>query len=176
MASQVEPGMPPASQDLAEVSAELEEFSQPEDVQIQHPLSGSLGQVIALLGYNMSPASVRVGGRLDITLWWEVLAKMDRDYSVFIHVVGPDDRIWGSEDRLLRQLRDGGYPTSNWQVGEVVRGQYGLELPLDMPAGEYRVKAGLYYWETGERLPIRDENGQRIRGDAILLQSINVDE
>jgi hypothetical protein len=28
---------------------------------------------------------------------------------------------------------------------------------------------GVYYWQTGERLPVWDEYGQRVADDAILL-------
>jgi len=172
----VEPGMPPASQDLGEVCAELEQFSDSEEMQIQHAVWRSLAQAIAFLGYHMDPTSVRAGGTVDIALWWQALAEMDRDYSVFIHMVGQDDRIWAQTDRLLRQGGRRGCPTSSWIAGKTVREEYQLELPPDIPAGEYTVKTGVYSWGTGERLPVRDENGQRAAEDAILLRTIIVNE
>ncbi|MGB3062613.1 MAG: hypothetical protein WBE17_23025, partial [Anaerolineae bacterium] len=36
-------------------------------------------------------------------------------------------------------LASAGYPSSQWQPGEIVRGQLDLTLPADLPAGVYRV-------------------------------------
>ena len=133
----------------------------------------SLGDVVAFVGYDIQPGSVGAGGTVDITLWWQALAEMDRDYTVFIHVLGPDDRIWAQQDKLLQH---GGRPTSIWEEGEIAGEWYKLELPADTPPGEYVVKVGIYYWETGERLPVWDENGQRVADDAILLEPITATE
>ena len=143
------------------------------EVDIQHPLWRSLGGVLAFLGFNIEPRSVRAGGTLDVTLWWQALDEMDRDYTVFIHIVDEDDGIWAQQDRVLQH---GDYPTSTWLLGETVRAEYELELPSDTPPGEYIVKAGIYYWETGERLPVWDENGERVEDDAVLLEPIVVSQ
>jgi hypothetical protein len=98
---------------------------------------------------------------------------MDRDYTAFIHVVGANDQLWAQHDRLLQH---GDYPTSTWLVGEMVRDEHQLQLSPDTPPGEYIVKAGIYYWETGERLPVWDKNGQRVADDAVLLGQVTVKE
>ena len=137
----------------------------------RNPLWRNLGEIIAFVGYNIYPASVRVGEPVHVTLWCQALAEMDRDYSVFLHVVGPDGRIWAQQDKLL-QHND--RPTSTWEMGKIVREEYELELPPDTPPGEYIVNTGIYYPETGERLPAWDESGQRLPEDAIVLQHITV--
>ena len=171
MASQVKPDTRRASRHLTRTRAELEQLSYATDEDIQHPLWRSVGLQVALLGYDLDPRSVRAGGTLDLTLWWQGLAEMDRDYTAFIHVVGPDDRIWAQQDILLK---DGAHPTSTWQLGQTVREEYELQLPPDTPSGEYVVKAGIYYWETGERLPVWDGSGQRVEHDMITLASVTV--
>jgi hypothetical protein len=128
---------------------------------------------VALLGYDIHQNSVESGDTLGLTLWWQALAKMDRDYSLFIHLVDQDDRIWAQQDELL-QYDD--LPTSSWEVGEIAEGFYQLETDPHIPAGEYTVKLGIYYWETGERLPVWDERGERLSGDSVLLGTIGVSQ
>ena len=170
MAEQVRPQSPVASRDLSGALAELEQLCQVTGA-MQHPLWRNLGDVVTFLGYDIHPASIRAGASLAVTLWWQAADRMDRDYTVFIHLVGEDDRIWAQQDRVLQH---GDEPISTWLPGETAREQYSLELPPDTPPGEYIVKTGIYYWETGERLPVWDESGQQLPEDAIVLQHIDV--
>jgi len=174
MAAGVKPPGPQASRDLAERYAELDHLSHPEDAQIQHPLWHSLGDVIALLGYGIGSTNVQAGDTVHISLYWEALAGMDRDYTAFVHIVGSDDRLRAQEDRLLGQVSRGGYLTSTWRVEETVREDFELVLPPDTPPGEYVIKTGIYYWRTGERLPVRDEGGWTATEGSIVLESIVV--
>lgn len=162
----IDPSNEPAQERLEQLSsAAIEEMG--------HPLWRSVGELIAFLGYSISSRSVGAGEPVQITLWWQAVGKMDRDYTVFVHVAGPDDRLVAQHDRLLRY---GNSATSAWEVGETVREWHELELAPNTPPGEYIVKTGIYYWQTGERLPVSDESGQRLADDAILLTSIAVNE
>lgn len=168
LASSVMPHDPQASADLASAYSELKPFLDIEDLE---PLS--VGHVLAPLGYNVHPRSVPGGATLYMTLWWQTMGKMDRDYTVFIHLLGSDDRLWAQQDRLLQY---DGRPTSTWDLGGVVSDEYELRLPSNTPPGQYTIKTGIYYWSTGERLPVLDENGQRVAGDTISLGSVTVRE
>ncbi len=131
----------------------------------------NLGQVLAFLAHDVRPRRLPAGETLHVTLFWQALGDMDRDYSAFIHVVGDDDRIWAQQDAMLQH---GDYPTSSWNIGQTVKGEYELQLAQGTPPGEYTVKAGVYYWETGERLPVWDESGQRLPGDTMVLDHIRI--
>ena len=65
-------------------------------------------------------------------------------------------------------------PTSAWRVGLVVKDEYEVQLPRDIQPGDHGLTVGVYYWETGQRLPMWDEQGQREPGDAIVLRVISV--
>ncbi len=54
--------------------------------------------------------------------------------------------------------------------------EFQLHLPPDIPPGEHTFKVGVYYWETGERLLVGEENGQRAVDDTVLLDTITVAE
>jgi 4-amino-4-deoxy-L-arabinose transferase-like glycosyltransferase len=133
----------------------------------------SLGQSLQLLGHYGVPSSIEPGQTIYLRLWWGASTEVDKDYTVFIHLVGPDNRIWAQEDRLLRSA---GHPSSKWQVGDIAKQRYRLVLPPEAPPGDYTVKTGVYYWETGERLPVWNENGERVAGDAISLEAMTANE
>jgi hypothetical protein len=56
---------------------------------IQHPIGVDLGGQMRLLGYDLVQPQVRPGGQLELTLYWEILAPMERDWSVFVHLNDP---------------------------------------------------------------------------------------
>ena len=140
-------------------------------VSIEHPARLNVGNVISLLGSTSSTTNARPGAIVGLTLWWQALAGMDKDYTAFIHVVGDDDRVWAQQDAMLQH---GDYPTSSWEVGQTVKVEYELQLAPGAPPGEYIVKAGVYYWESGERLPVWDESGQRLPEDTLVLDHISI--
>lgn len=134
--------------------------------QPQHPLRARFGDAIELYGYDLWPETVRPGEELTLRLYWRATAPVDRDYTAFTQLLTPDDRIVGQHDRKL-----GGdlYPTSRWPVGEPVRETYKLRVASDAPPGPYRLIAGVYLRETGERLPVR---GDRAHGDYVLVMEV----
>jgi hypothetical protein len=105
---------------------------------------------------------------LNLTLWWETTAKMNNDYTAFVHLVDRRGRILVQEDRLLLQ---GELPTSSWRVGDIVKEEYRLPLGPDVAPIDYLIRVGVYYWQTGERLPARDEQGRRLPDDTIVLKT-----
>ena len=54
---------------------------------------------------------------------------------------------------------NGDYPTDWWSPGETIVD----ERPLTLPPEADRVTIGLYRLADGARLPIVDQNGQRVR-------------
>jgi len=152
--------------DLAAVRAQL----QP-SVDVQ--LAGiTLGEALSLPGYAVRPASLKAGETVSVTLWWQTRVRMDRDYTAFVHILRPEGQVLAQEDRLLQS---GVRPTSKWRINELARDEYELSLPADAEPGQYYVAAGVYFWETGERLAAWDAEGQRIPNDTIILGSITVD-
>jgi hypothetical protein len=141
--------------------------------EIPHHLLRSMAGEITLLGYDVSPATFQAGVSIRVTLWWQALSKMDRDYTAFAHLTGPEGRLCAQYDSLLV---DGGQSTSAWPLGLLVRDDYQLHVPLDAPAGDYWLTTGVYYWETGERLPVWDEQGRTEAGDALVLPTITLSE
>ena len=96
---------------------------------------------------------------------------MDRDYTVFVHLLREGDQIWARADR---QPQDGAAPTSTWDKGQIVVDTYELAIAPDAPPDVYEVEVGLYLAETGERLDLLDQEG-RLMGNRILLSKVRVE-
>ena len=126
-----------------------------------------MGNKISLLGYNLE-SGFRPGDGIHLTLFWQTLEEMDQDYTVFTHLIDEKQDIWGQKDN---QPVDGFYPTSQWEVDEIVRDQYDLFISPDAPPGEYRIEVGMYLVGTGERLETWGE-GKRLQKDRILLDKV----
>ena len=70
----------------------------------------------------------------------------------------------------------GGFrPTTSWRVGEALVDRHSIELPSDLPAGEFVLWVGLYDPNTGQRMPIGDTPEDDYT-DRVLLTEINVVE
>jgi len=137
----------------------------PREYLIPNPLYFDLDNKVALVGYEMDPIGVKAGGTLHLTLYWQAQQEMDRDYTVFTHLIDEEGQIWAQKDN---QPLGGNYPTSLWDEGEVVKDDYELMVRPDASSGEYRLEVGMYLLETGDRLPISSAEGEFL-GDRILL-------
>ena len=118
------------------------------------PLDIRFGKDIRLTGFSLS------GERLE--LLWQDIHPVDRDYTVFVHVLDSENKIVAQNDH---QPQDGTYPTSIWDAGEQIQDVVNLTLPR---AGKYKIEIGLYDVETMQRLNVIGVDGQ-VLGDHLVL-------
>jgi hypothetical protein len=111
---------------------------------------------IALVGAELSRASAVAGERVELALHWVAAGRPSRDYSVFVH--GRDE---GGLTRFQRDRMpgDGSVPTSRWRVGDQIGDYYQIELPGELPPGQYRLVVGLYRLADGQRLVVTSQPG-----------------
>jgi 4-amino-4-deoxy-L-arabinose transferase-like glycosyltransferase len=134
-----------------------------------------LGDMLSLVGYDLNPpAGMRlvVGQTLNLTLYWQALRRPTRDFTVFTQLVGPDGRVHGQQDN---QPQGGRYPTTAWDVAQMVIDRYALTVPDGAPRGQYRLLVGMYDLATGVRLPAVRANGTPLADDAIELTTLVVE-
>ncbi len=144
-------------------------FTVPTD--IQRPLRANLSDTVAFLGYDLDKGTIKPGGTLHLTLYWQALAKMETSYTVFVHLLNGQNRTWGQRDNLPVK---GTHPTTSWLPGEVVSDEYEIVVDAAAPAGEYQIEVGMYDLETMLRLPAFDEQGNSLPNDRILLSKVQV--
>jgi hypothetical protein len=132
-----------------------------------HASDADFGGKVELLGYSLSAEAAAPGDRLTVTLFWRAQTEMEEDYTVFVHLAGPDGRLSGQHDG---QPAGGTYPTSLWLSDEVVTDLHEVTIRADAQAGDHWVEVGLYVAETGTRLV-----NSRTGSDSARLQIVRVE-
>jgi len=116
-------------------------------------LNITFGDQMRLLAGRVEPGPYHLGDEASVTLCWQGLREMDRDWSMFIHLFGREGKKLGQTD-IYPTL--GLRPTSFWDPGDVYCDTYDLPIKKrgDVPVLA-RVEVGLYdYASTDqERLP-----------------------
>jgi hypothetical protein len=133
------------------------------------PCEARLGTDVRLHGYWFE-GSARTGDVMELTLYWEALAPLDANYSVFVHLADAREQIWGQHDG---QPSRGAWPTSDWQPGEMVIDQHTIEIDPAAQAGEYRLMIGMYDSSTGRRLTVAGGSAI-VDEDRIVLETVEV--
>jgi len=132
---------------------------------VEQEVRATFGDEITLLGYNVSPV---VNGEAELELIWQALQSPTADYIVFVHLLSPDGACCAWQQDTMPV--SGTYATSRWLPDEVVIDRYTLQLPADLPLGDYPLEVGLYIAETGHRLGVRFTDGTV--SDAVQLQPL----
>jgi hypothetical protein len=148
-------------------------------------LGVQIGDFAYLHGWDLNNLTFSIGQPIHIVLWWEALKPADLEYSVFIH-------LWDEANRRAVMIFGGQpvagawevwfgvpgvhfsqpYPTRLWQTGEIIKDEWRVPVPEDVPAGEYELRVGLYDPISGVRLPIQ-RNGEPL-GDFIRLNRLRI--
>ena len=130
---------------------------------IEYPIN--FGNVVELIGVE-APYDVVFNARgIPIQLYFQPLVSQSPlPLNVFVHVITTEQFIVAQRDLL-------GILPSSWSE-EMMFVQDNF-VPFNTPVWPalYTVVLGVYNWQTNERLPILDANGEVI-GDRIVLNSV----
>lgn len=135
-------------------------------LQPSRPFRANFDGKMELHGYDAK----QEGSNLSVILYWQALAAMSTDYTVFVHLLGPDGQTVAQHDG--QPSWEVPLPTTTWQPGEMLQDRHLLSLPPNHSPGEYRLEIGVYYWQTLARLPVI-ENGAVVR-DFVELGSVDI--
>ena len=138
----------------------------------QHPLAVRAGDFASLAGFDVEPSAFARGDTVRVRLYWDAAKSADRNFTAFVHLVGPNNPathspLWAQDDK---QPGGGTYPTTRWQNGETIVDEYVFKVPPEAVPGKYQIETGMYWLETGERVPL-SVNDARIPDDAVTLES-----
>lgn len=129
------------------------------------PIDAAFGDQLKL-ARAWQPSRATAGDWFYAVLEWQPLRALDADYKAFVHVLDAQGNLAFQSDRLpLNAL----LPTSRWPAGQVQRDAHAVVVPAELPAGRYRVVAGVYDPATGARLPVDGP-----LGDAVDLGELEV--
>ena len=147
---------------------------QPSDVEgprvPSRPHRGVVGDDVVLLGYDLVDERVKAGGTIELALYWQGIRRIDRNYTVFVHILDARGQLVAQVDN---EPNGGQYPTSGWPPGKVVRDAYRVPLPAGFPPGRYAIAVGMYEWPSLVRLPVTLDGAAH--GDSIRLADVDVE-
>ena len=112
----------------------------PAEVLDAHGLDVTFGNGVKLIGADVETESARPGEAIELVLYWQALAPMDRDYSTFVHLLDEHEIVVAQRDMFPGQ---GLWPTSQMKPGDVIASRY----VLNIPATTYAPSA--LTWEVG---------------------------
>jgi hypothetical protein len=125
------------------------------------------GQIRLLGALTEGAGSAQPGEILSLTLYWEAAGPVAGDYTVFVHLLGQDERVIAQRDAPPGL---GARPTSGWTPGQVVADPYLLALPEATYAPDQAVwEVGLYDAQTGRRLRMAD-GADSVRFGAVAIR------
>ncbi|MBS60462.1 MAG: hypothetical protein CL606_04030 [Anaerolineaceae bacterium] len=130
------------------IDGSLDLFIQGEVIS-QKVLDVQFGDLISLNGFGLGEIGEDGTDTLPVSLVWQPLKNMDRDYTLFVHLVDDKGQLWSQIDS---QPLGGTYPTSKWIDGETVIDKVALPLVQDLPSGSYSIEVGWYQLDSMERL------------------------
>lgn len=137
------------------------------------PLPLDFQAPIRLEGYELTSTTLKRGDDLALLLYWRATGWIDKDYTVFVHLVDESGKLLVGRDS---QPRNGFVPTSTWKKAKLIVDGHILPIPSDVPPGSnYRLAVGLYDLATMERVGIVDAEG-RVITDMLVIEPFSVVE
>jgi 4-amino-4-deoxy-L-arabinose transferase-like glycosyltransferase len=117
-----------------------------------------LGYSIYKLGYEHQPTEpIHPGDILHLDLYWRAFRPPQADWQLTLQLVDSKGNVLATQQAKPASVD---YPTTDWELGEVVRGQYDIFIPPEAPRGRYRLKGQ----------PTRLPGGQALRSPWVSQQ------
>ncbi len=121
--------------------------------------------VARVLGYQVTPRAVTPDGVVEVTVYWQALARPDQNYVVFIHLLSQVGTMVAQRDTHPGLGR---YPTTAWEPGVIFADTYRLHIPKTAyTPDDCYVQVGLYL-PDGPRLTTPDGR------DALRLTDVEI--
>jgi hypothetical protein len=123
---------------------------------IPQRINENFGNFATLLGADELPDSVSAGEVISLTLYWRPLATAISSYLVSLQVFDENKGLVTQVDGVPGH---GERPTNTWQPGEIIIDPYALNLPANLPPGQYRLLLLMFDATGGAQVFTREGNG-----------------
>jgi hypothetical protein len=119
-----------------------------------------------LIGYDLDTRRAHPEGRIPVTLYWQALAPISANYQVFTHLEGKSGPVAQADGVPVCWS----YPTDAWHPGQIIADQHAIQLPPDVPSGNYPLQVGLYLADSFARLDVLDKTNNPISNSVTLTE------
>ncbi|HLY67025.1 MAG TPA: hypothetical protein VKU60_15935, partial [Chloroflexota bacterium] len=114
----------------------------------------------------LSHRQLRSGGDLQVGLRWASTGSIDRDYTVFVHLLDSKGKLLAQDDSQPGGDR---FPTSLLSAETTIDDPHVLNIS-GVAAGNYQIEVGLYDARTGQRLRLRNSPADAFTWDVQLAK------
>ncbi len=134
-------------------------------------LDVDFGPTMRLLGYDLETRHTQPGDEVAVTLHWEALGPAERDYTVFVHLLGEHELVVAQRDTFPGL---GLLSTTGLKPGYRWADRFVIPLPDTAYApDEAQLQVGLFDARTGERLPALAADGAAL-GDYVRFGEVTI--
>jgi len=109
------------------------------------------------------------GKPLGLAFDWRVMEPVEDSVVVFAHLICDGGQVVAQRDAVPG---NGLFPVEGWEPGKLVRDQFALLLPPDLPAGEYEIQVGIYNDTSGQRYSVTGPEG----GPYVVVRQFTVED
>ena len=109
------------------------------------------------------------GKPLRLAFDWRVMEPVEDSVVVFAHLTCDGGRVVAQRDAVPG---NGLFPVECWEPGKLVRDQFALLLPPDLPAGEYEIQVGIYNDTSNQRYSVTGPEG----GPYVVVRQFTVED
>jgi len=99
---------------------------------------------------------LKPGDILPLRLDWQLTQLVSFDYTIGVYLLDTYGVLKTQQDGWAH---GGFFAMTRWPLDATISDQRGLELPEELPPGEYQVAVAVYNWQTGERLAVSGASG-----------------
>jgi len=133
----------------------------------QFAQNANFNNYLSLVGYQLPITNYKPGETFRMTLVWQARGKMDKPYTVFVHLLDSAGKVAAQKDA---QPANGSRPTTGWVANEFIADNYELALPPNLAPGKYQIEIGWYDAKDPAfaRLQLLDDKGA---GDHVILST-----
>jgi hypothetical protein len=116
-----------------------------------------------------TPNTITTGEAFPATFYWRLRSDTNRDYFSFVQLVEDEIERRGGQSDTFSGIQRFLYPTSMWEVGEIVRDTRWVAVFPDAPERGYRLALGVHYHPNVQFADVETNYGARIRRDTIIV-------
>jgi arylsulfatase A-like enzyme len=104
-----------------------------------HVVDAKLGDELALVGYDLTPAAVAPGGEITVTYHFAAKKRFASGWKLFFHLEGP-----GGYRNLDHVPVEGLMPLERWRPGQTIHDTQHISMAPGSPRGTYTLFMGAY--------------------------------
>jgi len=112
----------------------------------------------------------QAGDTVPVELTWRVLRPLEQDYNVGVYLLDAQGALRAQQDG---PTMNGFQPIMTWPREQAIVDRHGLQLPDDLPPGDYALTLAVYDWQTNERLSAVGPLGA-VPDNLILLTTLQI--